>query len=999
MFQKIDHLFTPLRTTAGDPIPFDISLVGVSRDAKELGLGQNLTKKKRQELDAAASDPDLLEFWPRIQVDNAIGGASAYVPDPNQPLVIAQDPYHHPFAADAPYWSLSALADSESDNPSLSRRLRLRFDLKLARTSLVGGIAYMGYPSLLSTIDASGLTSSNYGLPREMRITIASDAGDETSEDRFIDSDTVYSKQLMNSSSGFHFFHVEPTRTNRLSLELSDFPLLTRSITAEDGRWNQTQAFGFAIPYLYVYEYEERSRYHHYVPGGVVGVIPEKKGRNKELLPESWVRRIGTRTGIYQIYPASSIFRNRRAYLHLSLDPGFNLSAENYSALEQFVSPILEKGESISLVCQQCDQALRSIAGIRLLVAATGADESGEAEDNLGLPKDELELIDRVAIEIYELDFPAGASVLDARKSKLNRYKRLLARKELERDSTLGFWDAVGGDSDRESTPDGRSIRFSRSSNQRYFEIVLTNTGDSSGRAAVLSAQFLQSANVVVHPKLAYQLHVSRMHFRLVGGNLLDDYSKLGSEGFNFSVEHLSEGRAVQQILAIRSMADLIQSGMARVLSNSRRRATEFEKSTVYDQTYTHPNQKQEARRNLFPDETNPNFHVSETLDRGAYWHKATSGKRTHPDSHQVSQADFEKAHVLSGFLSHSDSELASGYKAMLMDDEDPQTDGLFESYATSQSGVHSEYMFPDSNTWDAVKSYFDSVEQFASFLPGGKIVPASPPALLSRISNLKYWNGLTPADLVVYGVNNYFLHPGNMTGTLGVGPPAANVDYDAIISLASDAVNGNISLHEFVERILMLLFQNSSGPSNPSPALGLNTIMFFGGTGGSISGNLGAGVGVAGALSGSGGIGASLGIQSPFPGVQYTNSMGTQGVVTQQSNRTAYSYAKTLNDQARASMNFSASVAGENKRIIERREVPGTDKKRLKGSEIVWQDRARDIVLGTVPINLTFPALADSSAMAPEDLLRVRLGNGVGNEIDVDFWFETSETEYNDDF
>ncbi|MGD1917966.1 MAG: hypothetical protein ACFCAD_03220 [Pleurocapsa sp.] len=264
-------------------------------------------------------------------------------------------------------------------------------------------------------------------------------------------------------------------------------------------KYKYVQAYGLVIPYLYVYTYQEKTHYHHHVPGGVVGSLRKKeylttKGLKQEYLSPEWQRFVGQRRlnsseNYYQIFPASNIFRDTKQY------------RDKYQAREQFVSDLLSAGESISIICQQCDETLRSIAGLMLLIPVFLFHELIDTEDDLvgifGLPPDEVNLLDIVGVKIYELDLPSGVSPLDAQKEELGKYKHLLVESTITKSELT------------------TSIRFKRSSNQQYFEIELTNLGDKPGNAVISSAAFIQSAHITLHPKLSRRLQVSRMHFRM----------------------------------------------------------------------------------------------------------------------------------------------------------------------------------------------------------------------------------------------------------------------------------------------------------------------------------------------------------------------------------------------------------------------------------------------------------------------------------------------------
>lgn len=975
MFQQHSNTFTPIRSTVGKAVLIRMEVQHTSIAVQQQGL--NPVIKNRTSIIEAATDEELLKFWPKIRNEAQIGGEITYSADPHQPFLIVPDPVRPPFpkdwphnTEDAPYNSIFALATKNSEDDTLSRELSITFRISLlGETHLIGGIAFSGYPVLSYTIDKFGRTSSNYGLPREMRISIASLESSGTHESKFIDADLHYTKQVINHSSGFHYFHVEPTLTDSFTLQFSDFPLLMkRVLLGSGGSIKYTQAFGLVIPYLYVYTYQEKSHYHHYVPGGVVGAVKSDdsvatRGLLQEHLSPEWQRLItqsGTGKSIYQLFPASSIFRSGRRYHD-------NSPTYDYRASEQFVSDPIKKGESISLICRQCDETIRSIAGIELKIPVfdpkTSTGTEGEIEQQIGLPEKEVNLLDKVGIKIYELDFPTGVSPLDAQKKELRKYKHLLAEKTITKDDTLSLQSSSGPP----AQPDQRSIRFKRASNQQYFEIELINLGDQPGNAVVHSAMFIQSAHITLHPKLSRRLQVSRMHFRIVGSDLVEDYSQIGTHGFNFSIERLSGGQPIQQIIAIRSLSDLMQSGMAKIMSNSRRRAVEFEKSNVYHHKYNHPGKDTgipaPPYQNAFPDEVNDNYQFGESLDRNQYWHKVQSGKENYPVDHEISDQDFADSTVSQRIK--NDSEILNSYQDLLVD----INIGKYETYATTESGTHNKHMFPDED-WRSVKGYFQLVESIAELRVGDQIIPTVPEQLLTQFS-AKFWNGLKKENLSVNGLRNFSLSPGSYFETEYI---------QDLIDLITGQ-NADIDLiREFVSRI--------------SPPSAIAQLALFGGISGGISGTVNLspfGVG--------GSTGVSIGTQSPFPGMNYSTTYGSQGTITQQAQKTAYSYSKTLNEQARASANISSTLAGENKRIIERRAVPNSDQKRIKGAEIMWQGELKDIILGTVPLDISFPALAERDAVSFDEALQVRFGNGIGDDIEVDFWFEIKESEIRDDF
>ena len=957
MYQRHRNTFTPLRSVVGRAVPFDMDVTESSIAASQQEL--SITIKHRSAFAEASVDTDLLGFWPEIVYEGGQTTGVVHRADPHQPILIAPDPFRHPFPGDAPYKSVFGMAAHNSADAALSRELAVTFRIRLTEgPALIGGIAFSGYPALGGTVDKFGRNTSNFGLPREMRISIASLQGADTHESRFIDADLHYTQQVLNHSSGIHYFHVEPTLAEGFTLLMSDLPLLMRRVVVGTGSvYKYAQAYGVVIPYLYVYTYQEKAHYHHHVPGGVLGVVAQRQnattpGLRQEYLSPEWQRLIAQgppSSAGYQIFPASSIFRPGRIYHAESLTTAIPYP---YTAREQFVSDPVRQGEGVSLIIQQCDETLRSIAGMALRIPVAGlraaAGEEDLLEQRIGLPSNEVNLLDKVGVRIYELDFPSGVSLLDARKTALAKYKHLLAEKVITRDDMLPPPSPT-------DPPDQRTLRFKRASNHRCFEIEIVNLGDRPGNVVVISAAFIQSAHITLHPKLSRRLAVSRMHFRIVGSDLAEDYAGIGTQGFNFSIERLSGGQPIQQIMAIRSLADLMQSGMAKVLSNSRRRAVEFEKSNVYHPRYAHPNKTEIPYQGVFPEETNDNYHITESIDRNHHWHKVRSGRETYPENREITDQDFSESPISRKMK--NDSEMLVGYGELLMDPHG----GKYETYATTESGTYNEHMFPDS-AWNDVKNYFQLVESVAEFRIGNRIIPTNPDKFSERFTH-KYWNGLIKEKLSVSGLRNLFLGPASYFETEYI---------EDLIAIIRDGTITPDLLRELLSRV------------NTASALG--QIALAGGFSSSFS------------VSPIG-IGLSIGVQSPFPGMQFTTSFGSQGIITQQAQKTAYSYSKTFNDQARVSMNTSATMAGEQKRIVERRAVPGTDHKRIKGAEIVWQGQLKDIILGTVPLDISFPALAERGAVPVDEALRVRFGNGIGDDIDVDFWFDINETEISDDF
>ncbi len=64
----------------------------------------------------------------------------------------------------------------------------------------------------------------------------------------------------------------------------------------------------------------------------------------------------------------------------------------------------------------------------------------------------------------------------------------------------------------------------------------------STLKLAIRNFELVQSAHITIAPRMSRTQTIQNMHFRLIGPNLADDYSMLGSEDFTFALERLVAG-------------------------------------------------------------------------------------------------------------------------------------------------------------------------------------------------------------------------------------------------------------------------------------------------------------------------------------------------------------------------------------------------------------------------------------------------------------------------
>ena len=171
-----------------------------------------------------------------------------------------------------------------------------------------------------------------------------------------------------------------------------------------------------------------------------------------------------------------------------------------------------------------------------------------------------------------------------------------------------------------------KGIPFRKTSSSKYFALEFTNTGEKAGQVAMHSLQMIRSANVSVQPRPAKTQQVKAMHYRIIGPELADDFSKLGNEGFNFSIDRVTAGQTKNVLYSARSLLDLLHTGGARIQSNVRRRAIEFEMV----ENYRELKGKQEdylIKKFAADNFSRINFENRETDNDNKSWRSIESGK------------------------------------------------------------------------------------------------------------------------------------------------------------------------------------------------------------------------------------------------------------------------------------------------------------------------------------------------------------------------------------
>jgi hypothetical protein len=896
--------FYPLRTVVGNTIAIagkkkpEIHIIEESAESKSLGI--------QYEFDHTASLADTLSnshyqhYLPVFEV-------------PRREPAVGMDTLPHPapfpFDVHASVISLFALSKTPK-SADVSRKLSVKLHIKLSQEALVGGICYGGFPYLPYRIMETGESSSNFGLPREVRLTCLGGPLSLRFPIRdFIDAENSVTKQDIISHSGLHFLCTDPMRTDSLILHLSDFPSILTKVQA-GGRIEEK--YGFIIPYFYVFEYQEKTRYQTIVPAGLLGAMrtpdpdlpviaidnnpPPGYSRVVQAISNSrLVDYSGNRGKVYADFTCASMLGQQRVY---------PAAKGHETSSECFVSDPIGPGKKITLFIQQAEDYDRCIAGLKVffpfipevdlaedLVALTAQLSTIFPNIDLtllaGVPRETLEtalrtllrlpegvdFCEKIGIRVYELDPLDGVSPLLVPLD--SKYATLLADQQIDELAEIGLAMFLEG------------IKFNRPSHAKYFAIELTNLDDKKGQFVVKRLALIQSAHVSVHPRASHTQQIKVLNFRIIGANLAEDYAALGNEGFNFSIERFVAGERKSVLFKANGILDLLHTGAAKIFSNVRRRAVESYQS----------------------------------MNSG--WRRTEAGDG------------------VTGINYWTDSKL----KKIANDQR------KFEVFNAQEIRNHSQILVPEiakNKFWKAMADYFNVIQAVHTL--GGEVDKISPNGDLNGTWKNPDWNSVLEFPDI------------DGLQSLGVNPFSPVV---TIIEALENLVGqGKITLESAFESVRDLL-----------------GVYLFGSTALLITGGGTSSVSVS-----PGGLGLNLGV-NPIPTINNHSTHGSTGTITKQASETNYSYAQYLN-------------TGYDESIVTHAEVPGTDRQRVKGAEVMWQNQLVDIITGSIPLNFTLPATASKMHhRTADESLRVRFGSGVGKSISVDFWFDMVEEVIHDDY
>ncbi|HEV2706431.1 MAG TPA: hypothetical protein VGV59_10940 [Pyrinomonadaceae bacterium] len=526
----LSRLIAPMRSTVGAPLPFETARVTTRSTELQLAGGQITLNvyDHRSELQSL----NYKEFFPE-----KLGL-------PTVALTPAAETFTLPRIVDFPFedgrTNFIYLSARLPPNATVAARaLSFEVDVRFGEEVLLGGLCYGGHPSLPYYVNQQGENSSNFGLPRELRVRWKG-------HDRaFIDDETAITYQEPTSHGGVHYLCTGPVKTDWLILKFSDFPKFIRvlQLDAEGNVQKVEERYGLLMPYLCFFSHREETRFRPRVPAGLLATLRRRSEATSTAERRLCADLNHASGNSFLSFSGASIFGQRRAYPPQGTE-------------EVFCSvPVLPR-DALDIYVEQLEEQTRCVAGIRIKFA------------RFELPGVAKRTTAR--LRIYELDPPDGGSPLNAMRPEKKEHKKY---------AFLLYDEPVA------PAQESITCKFVRPSASRYFALVLTNEEARPTQFAIENVEFVQSVHVAVAPRASRKQTITQLHYRIIGERLADDYARLGADGFSLSVERLVAGERKLVLFSAASLLDLLQSGGARLYANQRY----LETTTYEEHTKTQP--------------------------------------------------------------------------------------------------------------------------------------------------------------------------------------------------------------------------------------------------------------------------------------------------------------------------------------------------------------------------------------------------------------------------
>jgi hypothetical protein len=481
-------------------------------------------------------------------------------------------------------------------------------------------------------------------------------------------------------------------------------------------------------------------------------------------------------------------------------------------------------------------------------------------------------------------------------------------------------------------------LRFRRPAAANTLVVRLTNLSANGSLFALERLTLMCSSGPALSARPVYSQRVETMHYRITGPGLADDYGRIGPHSATLTVEYEDGRGGTAKVFRAESLLDLVQGG-AQLFANSRQahdtRTVQKERSVV--------------------------LHSDETRETGTgreAWRASKMGDKVKWPTRDRPQPPGFKDSPPDPFQSYGSSETRT--QTELVGHETAGRELAAVGGILNMIGLPAERM--------GFRQAYDA--------SGTNLIDNLPPRLLEEdgghaVSWNDAWGGMAGLDYIgtvkTFSLPAYYYHIDDVSDAIsGIG---------AIVGLPGGiqaALEDPIAASGQLAGELQPVLEYMAGA--------------VGATLGSLSFSLG------GQMVAGGSVSVSLG--GFMPSLSSSSAEGMTGSVAKTANRSVHSHSQSLDTGFDHTTSRTRVTSADTTRRVEiERDEDQTRQARRRGAEVHWQGKRSDIVTGSLSLGIGLPAVADEVYDTLDRLLRVRIDLDPEDDIEIDVWFDISET------
>ena len=486
-------------------------------------------------------------------------------------------------------------------------------------------------------------------------------------------------------------------------------------------------------------------------------------------------------------------------------------------------------------------------------------------------------------------------------------------------------------------------VRFRRPVMAGTLLVRLINASAESGVIALRRLKLMCSTGPAITARPVHRQRVDMLHYRLTGQGLADDYGRIGDRTARLTVTYEDGRGGAAVLMRAESILDLVRSG-AQLLANSRH---------AYDRKAVHT----ERAVTLHSDEVRESGTGREAWRASKMGDKVTWADRVRP--------------------------VPPGH--------DDAPSGPFHSYGSSETRTQTELVGHETagQQLAAVGGILEMVGLPADRMgfrqtldaDGINLLDNLPPRLLEedvghQVSWGSTWGGMSGLGYIglvkTFTLPAYFHQIDDITEVIaGIGGIVAMPG--SIQTALEDPIAAAGQMASELQPVLQ--FINGA----------------VGATIGSISFSLG------GQMVAGGSVSISLG--SFMPSLSSSSAEGTTGSIAKAANRSVHSHSQSLDTGFDHAISRTRITSADSTRRVElERDEEASEQARRRGVEVHWHDERTDIITGSLSLGIGFPAVADEVYDTLDRLLHVRIDQDPDDDVQIDVWFDVTETLVQED-